>query len=102
MVQGNSKLWFEDLVITSDGYKFLEQDESNPEITIKMFVAKAKYTLLDFLNSQSEEEKTRIQMELNAKETDSKNNKKEWYNNSYFHTDIYYQIGFLFIKMVTK
>jgi bloom syndrome protein len=74
MVQGNSKLWFEDLIITPKGYKFLEQDESEPEIHIKMFVTKAKYTLLDFLNSQSEEEKVKMQQELN---NDSKQKKKE-------------------------
>ncbi len=77
MVQGNSKLWFEDLIITSNGYKFLQQDEEEPDIRIKMFVTKAKYTLLDFLNSQSEEEKAKMQQELNAQENDSKQKKKE-------------------------
>jgi RecQ family ATP-dependent DNA helicase len=68
MVQGTSKLWFEDLVLTQDSYKFLEQDESEPEIIVKMFVTKAKYTLLDFLNNQSEEEKLNMQKEINEKE----------------------------------
>jgi superfamily II DNA helicase RecQ len=77
MIQGNSKLWFEDLIITPNGYKFLHQDESEPEIQIKMFVTKAKYTLLDFLNTQSDEEKAIMQNELNNKENDSKIKKKE-------------------------